>query len=96
MSQQDVDEFQRTLQNRLNLSDEEAQEITNQIRQIVDDTRRTVQQTIETAQQKAIDAAEKTSSQISSIAFWTFIASLVGLIAAVAGGKFGEVKDVRI
>ncbi len=95
LTQQNLEDLERTLQNRLNLSDQEVREITNQIQQTVEEVRRTAQQAIETAQREAIDAADRASSQIASIALWTFLASLVGLIAAVLGGKVGEIHHVR-
>lgn len=93
LTQQDLDTLERTLKNRLNLSDQEVQEITNQIQQRFDETRQAAQEAFETAQREAIEGADWASSKIASIALWTFIASLLGLIAAVIGGKVGVVKD---
>lgn len=95
LSQQDLEELERTLQNRLNLSDQEVKEITNQVQQRLEEARRTAQQAVETAQREAIEAADWASDQIGSVALWAFIASLVGLIAAVLGGKVGEINHVR-
>lgn len=95
LTQQDLEQLERTLQTRLNLSDQEVQEITNQIQQRVDETRQAAQEAIATAQREAIEAADWVSNTIASIALWTFIASLVGLIAAMLGGKVGEINHVR-
>jgi ElaB/YqjD/DUF883 family membrane-anchored ribosome-binding protein len=92
LSEQDMEQLETTLQNRLNLSDQELQQITSQIEQAVEQTRRAAEEALTTARTQAVDVAEGVSDNLASIAFWTFVASLIGLIAAIAGGKVGEVK----
>jgi len=90
LTQQDLQELERVVQNRLNLSSQEMQQIMNQVQQAATQARESAVQAIQTAQEQAAQAAEAISDRIASIALWTFIAGLLGLIAAVAGAKIGE------
>ncbi len=92
-SQDDLNEMENSLQRRLNLSDQEVQQITSQVQQAVEQTREAVKEGVQAAQQQAIEAAEATSDTIASIALWLFFANLLALVAAVFGGRAGEVKD---
>jgi hypothetical protein len=92
LTRQDERQLEQTLQDRLGLSDGEARQITAQLQQAVDDARRAARDALQSAQQQTVALAEKVSDSAALIAFWTFIASLLGLIAAVLGGRLGEVK----
>lgn len=92
LNQQDLNQMQNSLQQSLNLSDQEAQEITNQLQQGVTNARETLQTTVEDAQKAALNAADTVTDRIGSIALWLFVASVLGLIAAVIGGRLGEAK----
>lgn len=91
LSQQDLAEMENALQRRLNLSDQEVQQISNQLQQAATQAREGVKQALKTAKEQAIQAAEAVTSKIGAIAFWMFLANLLGLIAAVFGGKKGEI-----
>jgi ElaB/YqjD/DUF883 family membrane-anchored ribosome-binding protein len=92
LTQQDVSQLEQSLQNRLGLSDAEVQQITAQIEQAVEDARQAATEALQTATQQTVAVAEDMSDTVATIAFWTFIASLLGLAAAVVGGWLGEVK----
>lgn len=91
LSQEDLAEMENTLQRRLNLSDQEVQEIVNQLQQSAEQARAQMKQALKTAQQEAAQAATAVTDKIGSIALWMFFASVLGLVAAVLGGKKGEV-----
>jgi DNA-binding NarL/FixJ family response regulator len=93
LSEEDLTQLKNTLQRQLNLTEQETQKIINQIEQAIDEARTAVKEGVETARQQAVDAAEAASDAIASIALWLFVANLLALIAAVAGGRAGEVKD---
>jgi ElaB/YqjD/DUF883 family membrane-anchored ribosome-binding protein len=95
LTQQDVQQLEQALQNRLGLSNAEAQQITERIEQTVEDARQGARDALQSAQQQTVAVAEGASDTVASIALWTFIASLLGLIAAVVGGWLGEVKQPR-
>jgi tellurite resistance protein len=92
LTREDTQQFQQTLQNRLGLSDDEVQQITAQVQQAIEDARQGARNALENAQRQTVAVAEGVSDQVASIAFWTFIASLLGLTAAVVGGWIGKVK----
>lgn len=93
LSQEDLAQMQTTLQRQLNLSEQDTQQIANQVQEAAEQARKALKEGVQTARQKAMQAAEAASSAIASIALWLFVANLLALIAAVAGGRFGEVKD---
>lgn len=94
LSEQDLNELEATLQRRLNLSDEEVDQIADQLRTAAKEAETKFRTAVKDARKQSIAAAEATSDTISSMAFWLFIASLLGLGAAVIGGKKGEVDPV--
>lgn len=91
LSQEDLTELENTLQRRLNLSDQDVQEIVDQLQQSAEQARTQIKQALKTAKQQALEAATAVTDKIGSIALWMFFASLLGLVAAVFGGKKGEV-----
>lgn len=91
LNQQDVTQLKRTLENRLNLSEQDVEQITDQLQQTAEQTKQNVVQSLQAAKQQALQSAEAVAGQIGSIALWVFVASLLGLIAAIFGGKKGEV-----
>lgn len=91
LSQEDLAEMENALQRRLNLSDQEMEQITNQLQEAARQAREDVKQALRTAKEEAIQAAEAVTDKIGAIAFWMFVANLLGLVAAVFGGKKGEV-----
>lgn len=94
LSEEDLQELETALQRRLNLSDREVQEIASQMREAAKSAEENFQRAIKEAREQTIEAAEEASDTISSMAFWLFVASLLGLGAAVFGGKKGEVDIV--
>lgn len=91
LSQEDLSEMEDILQRRLNLNDQEIQQITDQLQQVAQEARQNLKQALRDARQQAVEMAEAVTDQIATIAFWMFIASVLGLVAAVFGGKKGEV-----
>lgn len=51
------------------------------------------EQAVQEAEQQAAQAAEATAGAVSSAAFWTFIALLLGGAAAAGGGWLGAPRD---
>jgi len=92
LSEEDVQELETALQRRLNLSDREVQEIASQMREAAKSAEERFQQAVKEAREQSIEAAEEASDTISGMAFWLFVASLLGLGAAVFGGKKGEIE----
>lgn len=92
LSEQDLNQLENTLQRSLNLSDQEIQQITSQIQQATQEARRSIREAVQTAEQEAVQAAKAVSDRIGRIALWMFFANVLGLIAAVLGGRIGEVK----
>lgn len=92
LSEEDLTELQNTLQSRLNISEQEARQILDQAQQAIDEARTTLKGAVQTAQEQAAQAAERASDAIASMALWAFFANLLALIAAVVGGRLGEVK----
>lgn len=92
LTQQDLTEMENTLQQRLNLSDQEVQQITSQFQQTIQEAGETMKQAVQTARKEARQTAQAVSDRIGSMALWMFFANILGLIAAVAGGKIGEVR----
>ena len=95
LTEQDQRQLEQALQNRLGLSDAEVRQITAQMEQAVNNTRQAATDALESATQQTVRVAEDASDTVASIAFWTFIASLLGLVAAVVGGRLGEVSPAR-
>jgi hypothetical protein len=95
LSEEDLTELQNTLQSRLNLSDQEVQQITQQIPQTINAARAALKEGVQTATQEAAQAAEQVSNAIATAALWLFFANLLALVAAVVGGRVGEVKTVE-
>lgn len=93
LSEEDLNQMRSALQRQLNLSDQETRQIVTQVQQTVDDARSAVKEGVQTAKQQTTEAAEKASDAIGSMALWLFLANLLALIAAVVGGRLGEVKD---
>lgn len=91
LSQEDWAEMKRVLQNRLNISEQEVEQITSQLQQAVDQAKQQVIQTLQNAKQQVMQTAETVASKTGTVALWVFVASLLGLIAAVFSGKKGEI-----
>lgn len=94
LSQDDLTELQNTLQRRLNLSDEEAQQIREEAQQALQEAQSTLKAAVQTAREEAAHAAEQTSDAIASIALWLFFANLLAMVAAAGGGIVGRVETV--
>jgi hypothetical protein len=91
LSQQDMQEMKSILQNRLNLSEQDMNQIANQLQQTAQQAQQQAVQALQNAKQQSLQAAEAVASQVGKVALWVFVASLLGLIAAVFGGKKGEI-----
>ncbi|MGQ9425585.1 hypothetical protein ACXYTJ_07950 [Gilvimarinus sp. F26214L] len=92
LNEQDMNQLRSTLAQRLNLSEQEVQQITDQVQQGIQEAGENIKQTVEGAQQQAAETAKAVGDQVGKIAWGLFFANLLGLIAAVIGGKMGEVK----
>lgn len=94
LSEEDLTELENALQSRLNISDEEAQQIREQAEQAIEDARTALKEGVQTAREEAAQAAEQASDALASIALWLFFAHLLAMIASVVGGRVGRVETV--
>lgn len=85
-----------TLQQRTGVSEEEATQLWQQAEDRLAGARDQVVQAMETAQQEALQAAETTLDGLTAAAFAAFVASLIGLVAAVFGGAAGKPEDMPV
>ena len=92
ISDQERAQLQDSLQERLGLSNREVQQLSNQIEDAAAEARADVEAALETAQTEAAQAAEQAADTVSAISGALFFASLLGLLAAGLGGKFGHPK----
>lgn len=92
LGRDDLGQMRTALQQRLELSDREVEEIMTRVEQGIGEARQTMSQTINEAQKTALEAADTVTDRIGSIALWLFLASVLGLIAAVIGGRLGEAR----
>lgn len=94
-SEEDLTELEDAMQRRLNLSDQEAQQIRAEVEQAIDDSRTALREGVQRAREEAAQAAEQTSEMLGSIALWLFFAHLLAMFAAVIGGRVGKVETVE-
>lgn len=88
ISERDRQQALATLERRLGVSPQEAEQVAASIESGIDDAIKGMREMVNTAQAKAVEAAQNMSDAISSIALWLTFASLLGL-AAACGGAFG-------
>lgn len=93
LSDEDRQEALAQMQERLGISEAEAQQMIDQAQEVVQQAQAEIEQAVEQARTQAAEAAEATASAVSGAAFSAFVASLLGLIAAVVGGLLGRPRE---
>lgn len=89
-NKQDLDEAKSTLQTRLGITENEAEQIVESVENSFNSAIETVRQEVSEMQERLVDAAEKVQSAVTTAVLWLFIASLLSLIAAAATGCCGR------
>lgn len=95
ISEADRQQALNTFAERLNIEPEDAEAIVQQLQQGMNGMGEQVRQALQQAREKAVQMAEKVTSAIASAAWWAFIISLLGLIAAIAGAIMGRPEHDR-
>ena len=78
------------LRARTNMTEAEARQQVQQYEQQFEQARQQAQQ----VQQQAVQIGDRAAATLSSAALWAFIAMVVGVLAAVAGGVVGVPRDL--
>lgn len=90
ISDEDRAQVVTAIQQRLGVSQEEAEQIVQNWQDRYQAAVNQVQQSIERLQQQAAEAAEATAEAVGAAAGWTSLALALGLVAAVIGGLLGK------
>lgn len=88
ISNKDRQQALATIERRLGITPEEAEEVIASIENGIDEAAKGMREMMNTAQAKTIEAAQTASEALSTIALLLALASLLGL-AAACGGAFG-------
>lgn len=89
-SQEDREEVLTTLQNRLGITAEETEQVVQSVEARIEGAVAEVRQTLDQVQQQALELAQTASSILAKTAAWLTVASLLGLVAAMAGAFAGK------
>lgn len=93
LSAEDKQQSIEELSDAMGISAEEAQKQIDQWQSAASDAVDEAQASFEAAKKASVDAAQSMSEGVATAALMAFLASLIGLIAAVAGAAFGRPKD---
>jgi ElaB/YqjD/DUF883 family membrane-anchored ribosome-binding protein len=94
LSQEDRQQALQVMQQRFGVSRSDAEQLMQEIEQTVERYQTQAQQAFETAQQQATQLAGEASDTIATTAWTAFIASVLGLVAAIGGAVAGRPKVV--
>lgn len=86
----DKEAFVNVLVARTDMSRAEASQTVDRWQQTLEDAKGKIAQVKEQAEQKTREAGDKAASTVSKAAAWSFVALLLGLIAAGGGGYLGS------
>lgn len=89
-NEEDLTEARNTLQARLGITPNEAQQMVDAVQNSFDSAVETLRQTTSDLQERFVTAAETVQDTVASAALWLFIASLLGLGAAAGAGLAGR------
>lgn len=95
ISEEDRQEAARMLEERLGISPEEVEAIMAQMQETMDEVAQTVEDTLNEIRQQAAELAQQATDAIASAAWWAFIISVLGLLAAIGGALVGRPKDLH-
>lgn len=90
ISEQDRQEALQAMEQRLGIEQEDAEAMLDQWQQAIEDAAQSVRSGLGEVQQQAMDVAQRATDAIASAAWWAFIVSLLGLLAAIAGAMAGR------
>ena len=94
LSEEDRQQALTQMNQRLGISEEEAEQVLAQAEEQVQQATAETEAALEEAKTQATQAAEQASAALSGAAFAAFVASLLGLIAAVVGALLGRPKEI--
>lgn len=89
-SEEDRQEAINLLQQRLGLSDQEAQQIVQNWEERYQAAVSQVDEALENLRQQAVETAQNAADAVAVAAAWTSVALALGLLAAVIGGMLGK------
>ena len=93
-SEEDRQEALTTIEQRLGITPEEAEAFLASLENRAQEAAQQVEQSVEAARQQATEAAQAASATVSRAAFLLSVASILGLVAALAGGHVGRPDDL--
>ena len=96
LSDADREQALAQMQERLGISEEEAQQLIDETQARIEKAQAEIDQAVETAKAEATQAADTAAEAVSTAAFGAFAASLLGLIAAVVGSMIGRPKEMVV
>jgi hypothetical protein len=94
LSEEDRQEALTTIEERFGITPEEAEQFLASAEEQAEEAAAQVEQSVEAARQQATEAAQAASSALSTAAFLLAVASILGLAAALAGGRAGKPDDM--
>ena len=90
LSAEDREQAIAVMRNRFGVTEREAEQILSRWEQAARNASAEIEQAYEAARQQSLEIAEATTDALAQGAFWAFLASALGLAAAVAGGVAGR------
>ena len=96
ISTQEREQLMDSLQERLDLSNREVARLIEEIEETAQEAQARFDEAVETVQTETAEAAEAAADTASSVARALFIASVLGLIAAIIGGIAGKPEHALV
>ncbi|MGF1621957.1 MAG: hypothetical protein ACFCUR_15240 [Rhodomicrobiaceae bacterium] len=96
IGEEDRKEILNILQNRLGVSEEEAEQIVNRWQEAYQTVATEAQQAWEQARQEATQAAQNATDVLAQASGWTALALILGLFAAAFGGIIGRPEEAAL
>ena len=94
LSEEDRQEALTVIENRFGITPQEAEQFLASVEERAQEAATQVDQAVETAQQNALAAAQTATEHVRNAAFLLALASILGLVAAMAGGHVGRPEDM--
>ncbi len=94
LSEEDLKQALNVMQTRFGITQAEAEKIYNRWAERVKSAAAEVDAALSSAKKQSLEAASTAASVVSKVAFATFFASLLGLLAAGAAAAWGRPKDL--
>lgn len=96
ISEQDRQEALQAMEDRLGIEPEEAEAMFDQWQQGIEDAAASIRDSLGEMRQQAADVAQQATDALAAAAWWAFIISLLGLLAAVGGAIVGRPDRHRL